>query len=47
MQIAQENNDHEAFNYFFQEYMKIPRLAIPQNLKNHKKYFRGGDRIKY
>ena len=47
MQIAEENNDQEAFNYFFQEYMKIPRLVIPQNLKNHKKYFRGGDRIKY
>ena len=47
MQIAQENNDQDAFNYFFQEYMEVPRLDIPQNLKNHKKYFRGGDRIKY
>ena len=39
MQIAQENNDQDAFNYFFQEYMEVPRLDIPQNLKNHKNYF--------
>tara|TARA_R100001086_G_scaffold112159_1_gene57195 strand:- start:1236 stop:1490 length:255 start_codon:yes stop_codon:yes gene_type:complete len=47
MKIAQANNDQEAFNFFFQEYMKIPRLDIPQDLKNHKNYFQGGDRIKY
>lgn len=47
MQIAQENNDQDAFNYFFQEYMEVPRLDIPQNLKNHKNYFQGGDKIKY
>ena len=47
MRIAQENNDREAFDYFFQEYMEVPRLDIPQDLKNHKNYFQGGDRIKY
>ena len=47
MQIAQENNDQDAFDYFFQEYMEVPRLDIPQKLKNHKNYFQGGDKIKY
>ena len=47
MQIAQENNDQDAFDYFFQEYMEVPRLDIPQKLKNHKNYFQGVYKIKY
>tara|TARA_R100000455_G_C6185645_1_gene61794 strand:+ start:106 stop:381 length:276 start_codon:yes stop_codon:yes gene_type:complete len=47
IRIAQENNDEDSYRYFFQEYIKIPRLNIPDHLKEHPDYFIGGDRVKY
>ena len=33
IRIAQENNDTEAFEFFFQEYVEVERLYIPEELK--------------
>ncbi len=47
IRIAQENNDTEAFEFFFQEYIDVERLEIPEELKKEPKYFQGGDKVKY
>ena len=47
IRIAQENNDTEAFEFFFQEYAKVERLKIPEELKKEPNYFKGGLKIKY
>ena len=47
IRIAQENNDTEAFEFFFQEYVDVERLEIPEELKKHPNYFQGGNKVKY
>ena len=47
IRIAQENNDTEAFEFFFQEYIDVERLEIPEELKKEPNYFQGGDKVKY
>ena len=47
IRIAQENNDQEAFEFYFQEYVKVERLEIPEELKKHPNYFKGGLKVKY
>ena len=47
IRIAQENDDRDAYEYFFREYLEVPRLDIPDHLKEHPDYFIGGDRVKY
>ena len=45
--IAQENNDTQAYRFYLNEYISVPRLDIPENLKKTKDYFIGGKSIKY
>lgn len=47
IRIAQENNDQEAFEFYFQEYVRVERLKIPEELKKHPNYFQGGLKVKY
>ena len=47
IRIAQENNDIEAFEFFFQEYTNVKRLNIPEELKKEPNYFQGGLKVKY
>ncbi len=47
IRVAQENNDTEAFEFFFQEYVDVERLEIPEELKKHPNYFQGGLKVKY
>lgn len=47
IRIAQENNDLEAYQFYFKEYLRVPRLKIPEELKSHPNYFIGGEREKY
>ena len=47
IRIAQENNDTEAFEFFFQEYVQVERLEIPEELKKEPNYFQGGLKVKY
>lgn len=47
IRIAQENNDTEAFEFYFQEYVDVERLEIPEELKKEPNYFQGGLKIKY
>ncbi len=47
IRIAQENNDSQAFEFFFQEYLDVERLQIPEELKKEPNYFEGGDSVKY
>ena len=47
IRIAQENNDTEAFQFFFQEYANVKRLDIPEELKKEPNYFQGGIKVKY
>ena len=47
IKTAQENDDLDAFKYFFGEYIKVKRLNIPEHLKNHPDYFEGGIDLKY
>lgn len=47
IRLAQENNDTEAFQFFFQEYVDVERLEIPEELKKEPNYFQGGLKIKY
>lgn len=44
---AQENEDIDAFNFYFKAYMDVPRLDVPQRLKSRPEYFEGGIRINY
>ena len=47
IRLAQENNDTEAFEFFFQEYVDVERLDIPEELKKEPNYFEGGQKVKY
>ena len=47
IRIAQENNDTEAFKFFFQEYIDVERLEIAEELKKEPNYFEGGLKLKY
>ena len=42
IRIAQENNDTEAFKFFFQEYVYVERLEISEDIKKEPNYFQGG-----
>lgn len=44
---AQKNNDEEAWRFYFEQYMNVPRLDLDEDLKKHPNYFLGGDKIKY
>ena len=47
IKLAQENNDTEAFEFYFQEYVDVERLEIPEELKKEPNYFQGGVKVKY
>tara|TARA_B100001093_G_scaffold478211_1_gene506165 strand:+ start:464 stop:748 length:285 start_codon:yes stop_codon:yes gene_type:complete len=47
IRIAQENDDQDAYEFYFQEYLNVPRLDIPDHLKQHPDYFIGGVGVKY
>ena len=47
IRIAQENNDTDAHEFYLHEYLAVPRLDIPEELKKHPDYFVGGDKVKY
>ena len=47
IQKAQDNEDHDAFIYFLNEYMQVERINVPDDLKNHPEYYQGGKNIKY
>ena len=47
IRLAQENNDTEAFKFFFQEYIDVERLEIAEELKKEPNYFQGGLKVKY
>lgn len=47
IRIAQENNDQDAFQFFFEEYIAIERLAVPDWMKKEPNYVEGGVNVKY
>ena len=47
IRIAEENNDADAFKFFFQEYMKVERLIVPDWMKEEPNYVEGGMNVKY
>ncbi len=47
IRIAQENNDEDAFRFFFEEYIGIERLAVPEWMKEEPNYVEGGVNVKY
>lgn len=47
IRVAQENNDTEAFEFFFQEYVNVERLDVPEEFKKDPNYFQGGLKVKY
>ena len=44
---AQSNNDQDAFEFYLREYINVPRLKIPEGLKEDPDYFEGGESVKY
>ena len=46
-EYLEENNDTEAFEFFFQEYIDVERLSIPEELKKEPNYVEGGVNLKY
>ena len=38
IQLAQINNDEEAYKFFLQEYMDVPRLELTAEQKKHPLY---------
>lgn len=44
---AQQNNDSDAFEFYFKEYFDVPRLDIPEWMKEDPEYYEGGESIKY
>ena len=44
---AQQNNDPDAFEFYFKEYFDVPRLDIPEWMKEDPGYYEGGESIKY
>lgn len=47
IRLAQENNDTDAFQFFLEEYVKVERLEIPEELKSEPNYMEGGLKVKY
>ena len=47
IRVAQENNDTDAFQFFLEEYVKVERLEIPEELKSEPNYMEGGLKVKY
>ena len=47
IEIAQQNEDYEAFMFYFEEYIKIQRLNINESWKSHPEYIEGGIDVKY
>ena len=47
IRTAEEHNDTEAFRFYMQEYIRVPRLEIPEHMKNEPGYFEGGKEVKY
>jgi hypothetical protein len=47
IKIAQDNNDTDALEFYLEEYIKVPRLEIPEHLKEHPSFQEGGQNIKY
>lgn len=47
IRMAQENNDTDALDFYLTEYLNVPRLKIPDWMKDEPNYFEGGDRVKY
>jgi hypothetical protein len=47
IRIAQENNDQDAFQFFFEEYINVERLAVPEWMKEEPNYVEGGVNVKY
>ena len=47
IRVAQENNDTDAFQFFLEEYVKVKRLEIPEELKSEPNYMEGGLKVKY
>ena len=47
IEVAQQNEDQEAFMFFFEEYIKIQRLNINEAWKSHPEYIEGGIDVKY
>ena len=47
IQIAEANQDSEAFKFYLTEYVKVERLNLPDWLKQEPNYFKGGLNIKY
>lgn len=44
---AQSNNDQDAFEFYLREYINVPRLKIPEWMKEDPDYFEGGESVKY
>ena len=44
---AQKNNDRDAYEFYFREYINVPRLKIPEWMKEDPDYFEGGESVKY
>ncbi len=44
---AQKNNDWDAYDFYLEEYMKVPRLPVQDRFKARPDYFIGGERINY
>jgi hypothetical protein len=42
IKIAKENIDGDAYRFFLEEYIKIPRLNVPEWMKKEKGYVDGG-----
>ena len=38
LKIAQHNNDEEAFKFYVSEYVRVPRLYLTDEHKQHPKY---------
>ena len=37
--IAQDNNDEEAYKFFFREYIQVPRIPLEDWLKNEPNFY--------
>lgn len=37
--IAQDNNDEEAYKFFFREYIQVPRIPLEDWMENEPEYY--------
>ena len=44
---AEINKDEDAFQFYFEAYINVPRLEIPEWMKEDPEYFEGGKKLKY